>query len=125
MPGRLRASPRSRVVLAENVQQIGVFQFDRAVGFTPFVHQQRKVNVHLLLERLRIDLVAQSHRGNGRAALTKPGFVRAQLRDVLAAENSAVVAEKGNHRRLAQPKRTEAQFAAIGVRQGDHSQPPV
>jgi hypothetical protein len=61
----------------------------------------------------------------------------AQLRDVLAAENSAVVAEKNNYSRGLRPKRAEAggtaidvgqrdsrQFAAEGLWHGPHSQVP-
>jgi hypothetical protein len=46
----------------------------------------------------------------------------AQLRDVLAAENSAVVAKKNNHCRGLRPKRAKAGGTAIDVGQRDSRQ---
>jgi hypothetical protein len=48
--------------------------------------------------------------------------VFAQLRDVLAAKNSAIVAEKNNNGGLALPQRTQADFLAIGIRENDVSE---
>jgi hypothetical protein len=45
--------------------------------------------------------------------------VFAQLRDVLAAKNSAIVPKKNDDGRLALPQRTQTDFFAIGVRQND------
>jgi hypothetical protein len=39
----------------------------------------------------------------------------AQLRDVLAAKDSSVVAEKNEHRRLLGPQRTQRDFRAVGI----------
>jgi hypothetical protein len=46
----------------------------------------------------------------------------AQLRDVLAAEDSTVVAKKDNYCRRLSPKRAEAGGMAINVGQGDSRQ---
>ena len=43
----------------------------------------------------------------------------AQLRDVLAAENSSIVAEKNNNRGLSLPKRAQANFRFVGIGQDD------
>ena len=43
----------------------------------------------------------------------------AQLRDVLAAKDSAIVAKKNNNRGLALPQRTEANFPAVRVGEND------
>jgi hypothetical protein len=43
----------------------------------------------------------------------------AQLRDVLAAEDSAIVAKKYDDGRRLLPKRTEANFVAVRIRQDD------
>ena len=51
--------------------------------------------------------------------------MRAQLRDVLAAEDSTVVAQENKHRRLPDPKRTEPDFFAIYVRQGNHGKAAI
>jgi hypothetical protein len=43
----------------------------------------------------------------------------AQLRDVLAAEDSAVVAKEDDHSRAVRPEQIELNGAFIGVRQND------
>jgi hypothetical protein len=43
----------------------------------------------------------------------------AQLRDVLAAEDSAVVAQEDDHRRLSGPQEIELHGALIGIGQDD------
>jgi hypothetical protein len=41
----------------------------------------------------------------------------AQLRDMLAAEDSTVVAQENDHSRAIGPQRTQANGSAVGVRQ--------
>ena len=44
----------------------------------------------------------------------------AQLRDVLAAEDSTVMAEEHHHGRLVNPQRAEPDFFAVYIRQRNH-----
>jgi hypothetical protein len=46
-------------------------------------------------------------------------LVFAQLRDVLAAKDSSVMAKKNNNRGLALPQRAQANFPAVGVGEND------
>ncbi|PYT70209.1 MAG: hypothetical protein DMG42_19850 [Acidobacteria bacterium] len=46
-------------------------------------------------------------------------LVFAQLRDVLTAKNSSIVAKKNDDRRLALPQRPQANFLAKGVWKND------
>ena len=71
----------------------------------------------------RIAKIAQSHRGKLRAFFFKLSLVFAQLRDMLAAENSTVVAQKHDHGRLVLPKRTELDFVPIHIGQHDMGKP--
>jgi len=46
-------------------------------------------------------------------------LVFAQLRDVLAAKDSAIVAKKNDHGRFISPQRTQPDFLAIRIRKKD------
>src|SRR5579864_2978615 len=52
-------------------------------------------------------------------------FIGAQLRDVLAAENSPVMPQEDDYGWLPQPQRTKAQFVAVGIRKLNHRKPAV
>jgi hypothetical protein len=59
--------------------------------------------------------VSETHGSQRGAAILESLLVGAQLRDVLAAENSTVMPQKNNHRGLSQPERSQADFPAVGV----------
>jgi hypothetical protein len=52
-------------------------------------------------------------------------FVSAQLRDVLAAEDSAVVTQEDNHRWLAEPQGAQPDFPTVGIRKRDQSKAAI
>ena len=100
MSASLRSGARDSIVLAKNVEQVCVLQFQRLIGLTLVVHQQREADARFFAECSGISAVAQSHRRQRGSAFAKPIFVGAQLRGVLAAENSTVVPQENNHRWL-------------------------
>ncbi len=57
-----------------------------------------------------------------RAFLLELGFEFAQLRDVLSAEDSTVMAEEDHHGRSSLPQRAEPRRFAIDVRECDSGQ---
>jgi len=116
------AFARRGIVLAQNVKYRSFVESNRAVGLAFFIDQQRKVNLGVLAEVPGVPEVAKPYRYQTGAFLTKILFMFAQLRDVLAAENSAVVAKKNNHRRGLCPKRAKARGMAIDVGQRDSRQ---
>jgi hypothetical protein len=135
MPAGLGALARRGIVLSQKVKQGSVAESNRAVGLAFFVDQQGKRDFRVLTEMLGILDVAKPDRDETGAFLAKVLLVFAQLRDVLAAEDSAIVAKKYDHRRGLGPKRAEArgmaihvgqsysgQFAAEGFRHAAHSQ---
>jgi hypothetical protein len=61
--------------------------------------------------------VTQPHYGEGGSFAFEFFFVLAQLRDMLTAENSTVVAEKSHHRRPFRPQRTQLYRVAVDIRQ--------
>ena len=100
MPGGLGACARPGIVLAQQVEQARVPQLQRLVGFAFFVHQQRKADAGFVAEGAGIGAIAKPDRGQPSSAFSKRLFVRAQLRDVLTAENSTVMPQEDDHRRL-------------------------
>ncbi len=95
----LGALARPEVVAAQHVEQGSLAQRDCPVGLTFFVHQQRKLGSGLLLEVPCVARITQSDGDKSCAFFLKGLFVIAQLRDLLAAEDSAPVAKKDDDRR--------------------------
>jgi len=101
------------------VQQIRGAQFRCAIRLALFVNEQGKVDSSLFAENLRIAPVAKTD-GRERSSFgTKRRLVLAQLRDMLATENSPVVAQKYQHCRRRSPERPEPRLAALAIRQRD------
>jgi hypothetical protein len=103
MPGGLGACARPGIVLAQQVEQARVSQLQRLVGFAPCVHQQWKADSGPVAEGAGIGAIAKADRGQAGSSFSKCPFIRAQLRDVFAAENSTVVPQEDDHRRLLEP----------------------
>ena len=91
MPGRLRAIAALEIIAASQVQQIGGTQVSDGVSLALFVDQQGKRDSRFFTENARVVAVAKADGGERRALIQKGLFVFAQLRDVLAAKNSAIV----------------------------------
>lgn len=117
MPRRFRPLPRRRILRFKQVEKIRRLQTCRAIRRSPLIDQQGKGNATILAKHARVIAIAQPNRGHIDAFFTKGALLRAQLRDVLAAENSTVVAQEHNHRRLSFPQRTQSDLAPVGIRQ--------
>ena len=61
--------------------------------------------------------VAQADGGEGGAGFLDLRLVIAQLRDMVAAEDSPIVAQEDQHRGSVFPQRTEADFLAVWIRE--------
>lgn len=85
------------------MKQRTVSQPCRAICLSLFVDKQRKRDAALPAEYLGVAHIAQSNGSQGRPFFAERFFVVAQLRDVLAAENSAVVTQEGNDGRPIRP----------------------
>jgi len=107
------------VLAPQQVQKVRVAQTGGAVGHAFLVDQQRKRNARVLAEQARVVRVAQPDGCQVGAPLAEGQLVCAQLRDMLAAEDSTVVAQEHHHRRLPLPKRSEADLASIRIGQHD------
>lgn len=115
--GGLSAAAGLHVVSTQKVEQGSVAQADSLVSFTLFIDQQREVDAGFFAEEPGIAGVPQSDRCQPGAFLPELFFERAQLRDVLAAENSTVVAQEDKHGRSAFPQGAQACGFAVGIRQ--------
>jgi len=85
------------------VEQGSVTQADSLIGFALVVDEKRELDAGSLAEEPGITGIAQSNNSKVSAFLLELGFKFAQLRDVLSAEDSTVVAKKDHYGRLACP----------------------
>jgi len=118
MAGRTRTLAAFEIVAASEVQQIRGGQVGDDVCLALFVDQQREIDARLLAENAGVVAVAKADGGERSAFVQKGLLVFAQLRDVLAAENSSIVAQKNDHGSLALPQRTQPNLFPTGV--GEH-----
>jgi len=119
----LGASPRFRVLLAQEMKQVRGFQFRGAVSGAFGIDQEREGDAGFLAKQARVVHVAEAdcrQRGSG---LFELAFLFAQLRDMLAAEDSTVVPQKNYHGGILLPKRAETNLTSTCFRQNDVRQP--
>jgi hypothetical protein len=122
MPRGAGALARFYVVLPKEVQEVGVAKFRRAIGLPLLVDQQRKSDARFLAKQPRVIAIAQSD-GRQRGSFAQESLlVFAQLRDMLAAEDSSIVPQENQHGRLARPQRLQIRLFAIAIRKHDLSE---
>jgi hypothetical protein len=97
-----------KIVAAKQVKQIGGTQISNGVRLAFFIHEQGESDAGFFAEKAGVVAVAEADGGEGGAFVQEGLLVFAQLRDVFAAKNSAVVAKKNNNGGLALPQRTQA-----------------
>ena len=107
--------PGLQIVFAQKVQQGRVAQPNSFIGFALVINEKRKLDAGSLAEKPGIAGIAQSDDSEMSTFLLKLGFEFAQLRDVLSAEDSAVVAEKDHHGRSGLPQRSKTRRFVVGV----------
>jgi hypothetical protein len=117
--GRAGALPGCFVFRSKQMQNVGVAQSGGAVSEALLVYQKREGDAGLLPKELRVSPVAEAHGSQIGSPILKRFLVFAQLRDMLAAEESAVVPEENEDRRLPLPQRSEANLPAVDIRQDD------
>jgi hypothetical protein len=114
--GGPRADPRRGVVAAKEVEQVRRVQSRGFVRRPPGIDQQWERDAGLVAKQSGIVHVPEPDRGQSGAGLFELVVVLAQLRDMLAAEDSAVVSQKDNHGGTFLPQRAETDFTAAGLR---------
>lgn len=111
-----------QIVFAQQVKEGSLAQPNSFVGFAFVVDEKRELDAGFLAEKPGIAGIAQANRGKTGAFFLELGFKFAQLRDVLSAEDSTVMAQKDQYGRPRLPKRSKARRLAVGVRECESGQ---
>jgi hypothetical protein len=119
VPSRLSSSPRLDIIAAQEVERVCRFQSCGPIGAAFSIHQQRKLYPSFLSESAGIIHVTEADGSQGGPCALELVLVLAQLRDVLTAEDSAVMPQEDNHRGMVLPRRAEANVTAAGFRQDE------
>ncbi len=125
MAGGAGAFAALEIVAADEVKEIGDPEVGDFVGLAILVDEQRKIDCGFLLEDAGVVGIAEADGGEGSAFIAEGLLVFAQLRDVLAAENSSIVAEENEHGGVFRPQGTQTNLLAVGVREDDIREPPA
>jgi hypothetical protein len=99
-----RTFSRCGIFASQEMQKVSGLQFRSAIGLPGFINQQREGDARFFTEQPSVIAVAQSHSDKRRTLVPERLLVFAQLRDVLAAKDSSVVAEKNQHGRSPIPQ---------------------
>ncbi len=94
MAGGRGARPGFRIVTAKQVQKIRRFEAGRTIREPLRIYQERKCDSSLLAKEASVTKIAKTDCGKIDALGAEFIFMVAQLRNMLAAEDSTVVAEE-------------------------------
>jgi hypothetical protein len=119
MACRPGAASRLRIIPAKQMQQVGFPQPNSAVSAALLIDEQREPDFGFLPEKTRIVAVSQPYGSQARPFLFEFVLMFTQLRNVLTAENSTIVAKKDDDGRPAFPQRPKSDFAPVSIRQYD------
>jgi hypothetical protein len=104
MPGRASALPAFEIIAAKDVKNIGGAQVGDGVRQASFVDQERKIDAGFFAENTGIVSVPKADGGERSVLGGEFSLVLAQLRDVLAAKDSSIVAKKHDNGVMALPQ---------------------
>jgi hypothetical protein len=113
------AFARDSVIATQQVKQVRALQFGGAVRGAIHIDEKRKCDVSLFPECARIVKIAHPNRREISSARLDFTLVLAQLRDVLAAKQSAVMTQKNDDRWLRLPQRAEAHGTLVSIGKND------
>jgi hypothetical protein len=107
------------IVAAEEVEGVGYAEVSDFVGLAMFVDEQGEADFGFLLEDAGVVGIAQADGREGGTFFAEGLLVFAQLRDVLAAKDSAVVAKEDEDSGIVFPEGAETDLLAEGVGEND------
>jgi hypothetical protein len=110
------------IVAAKEMKKVGGFQIGNFVGLAVFVDKEGEVDSGFLLEETGVVGIAEADGGQGDVLFAEGLFVLAQLRDVLAAKDSAVVAEEYEDGGVRLPERAKTNRFAKGIGKNNPSE---
>jgi hypothetical protein len=94
-------------------------KFGRLVSSAFIIYEQRERDASVLAEDSRVIGVAEPNRRQADSALFEFLLMGAQLRDVLAAEDSTIVPQERDHRWPLLPERAESHLLPVSIGQRD------
>jgi hypothetical protein len=107
------------VVFADQMEKSCLFQFDGLIGFAALVDQQGEFYSGFFPEGLCVMRIAQAYGGQPGSFIAECRLKFAQLRDVLAAEDSAVMTQEDQDYGMVRPQGAEANVMSVAIGQGD------
>ena len=122
MPAGCSPFAGDRIVLAKQVEERSAAKFHRTIGLAFFVHQQGEGDSSVFAKVAGVSGIAQPNGHQTGSFFAEGLLMLAQLRDMLAAEDSAVVTQENDHSRAIGPQRTHANGAAVGIGQCESGQ---
>jgi len=111
------------IIFSKKMQKIARAKFRGAISLAPFVHKQRERDAGFFAKNASVMCVTEADGCQRSAFFTEGFFVFAQLRDMLTAKDSTVMAQKNNNRGVLGPKRAEPHRASVRIGQNNFSEP--
>jgi hypothetical protein len=109
----------AEIIAAKNVKQVGDAEVGDSVGLALLVDQQWEGDTGFFAEDAGVIAIAEANSSERSASVEKGSLAFAQLRDVLAAKDSAIMPKKDDHGGIVLPQRAEANFVAVSIGQND------
>jgi len=111
------------IVASQEMEEIGFAEVGDFVGLAVRVNEEREIDAGFLLKEAGVIGIAEANGGEGGVLFAEGLLVLAQLRDVFAAEDSAVMAKEDEDGGIRLPERAEADLVAKGVGKNDSGEP--
>ncbi len=111
------------IVPAEEMKKVGFAEVGDFVGLAVRVNEEREIDAGFLLKETGVIGIAEANGGESGVLFAEGLLVLAQLRDVFAAEDSAVMAKEDEDGGIRLPERAEADLVAKGVGKDDSGEP--
>jgi hypothetical protein len=122
MAGGRSARPGFRVVTSKKMQEIRRLEAGRAIRQPLRIYQQRKCDSGLLAKEAGVASVAKTDGGEIGTLGPEFIFMVTQLRNMLAAKDSTVMAEEHDNGGTTFPQRAKPDFALVGIGQRNFSE---
>lgn len=111
------------IVAAEKMKEVSFAEVGDFVGLAMLVDKERELDAGFLLEEAGVVGIAEADGGQSGVLFAEGLLVLAQLRDVFATEDSAVMAKEDEDCGIRLPERAEANGVAEGVGKNDFGEP--
>src|ERR1700685_3530123 len=121
--GSASAGTCDAIVAPQDMQDVSRFETSSLVRDAFLIDQERKGDSGFFAKETCIGGIAQAASGQLRSRCFEFFFMLAQLRDVLAAEDSPVVPKEDHHSRALLPKGSEPHLVPVCIGQRDWRKP--